>query len=113
MRSQLDKITDWPALVKKADYRPKTLARLAGICLRQLQRWLRLTKNMTPRQFCASFRQTEAAAQLLKGDQIKKEVAAAIAYTKATNFSRDFRKFYGVTPTAYQASRAAPPPAAM
>ena len=109
MRSQLDKIKNWPELVQKADYKPRVLARLAGTCLRQFQRWLRLKKNMTPGEFCASFRQNEAAARLVKGNESKKEIAAALAYSKATNFSRDFRKFYSLTPTAYQESRGPAP----
>ena len=102
MRSQLDTITNWPALAKEAGYRPKKLAKRAGVCLRQLERWVRLKKNMTPREFCTLLRLTEAAAELPTSHKSMKELAAAYAYTQATNFSRDFRKFYGVTPRGYQ-----------
>lgn len=56
--------------------------------------------RISPKQFIIEERMREAYLMLSKGELKVKEIAAAVGYTDALNFSRAFKKNYGISPSA-------------
>lgn len=74
---------------------------------RQLQRVLAEVRGTSFRQELHRVRMQRAAALLWEGRCPIKEVAAAIGYRNATQFSRAFSRAHGVTPSTFQDARTA------
>jgi AraC-like DNA-binding protein len=71
----------------------------------------RLLKLHTGHGFSSHLRatRTERAKELLAGsDLTMKQVAASLGYTRATEFTRQFRAGTGVTPTTYRLATTRP-----
>ena len=69
---------------------------------RQLQRVLAEVRGTSFRQELHRVRMEQAAALLWEGRCPIKEVAAAIGYRDAAQFSKAFRRAHGVTPSSFQ-----------
>jgi AraC-like DNA-binding protein len=69
---------------------------------RQLQRVLAEVRGTTFRRELHRVRMERAAALLRDARCPIKEVAAAIGHRNATQFSKAFRRQYGVTPASFQ-----------
>ncbi|RAJ32159.1 hybrid sensor histidine kinase/response regulator transcription factor [Pedobacter cryoconitis] len=66
-----------------------------------LYRKIKALTNMTPSALIALYR-LKYAAELLAAKQYKiNEIAFMIGYNSPANFTRDFQKQFGITPTAY------------
>jgi AraC-like DNA-binding protein len=102
MASRLDRIRDWSALAKKAEYDPKNLAKFCSVSLRQLERFAKETFGLTPQAWLKSLRLAEAQ-NLLRGGLSAKSTAFTLGYKQLSHFSREFKKHAGVPPTAFAA----------
>jgi transcriptional regulator GlxA family with amidase domain len=112
MRGRLHQIQNWDALAAEAAYNVRGLARCAGVSVRQLERFFSTVSGLTPDAFLRQSRMKRALELLSETPQIK-EVAAILHYKQAAHFSREFRRFYGKSPTeALELQRRAQEPAA-
>lgn len=83
------------------------VAREIATSARQLQRVLAEIRGTGFRQELQRVRMQRAAVLLWDGRCPIKEVAEAIGYRSATQFSRAFSRAHGVTPSSFQDARRA------
>jgi AraC-like DNA-binding protein len=91
----------WIALAFKSEFQAGRLATLCGVSMRTLQRRFASsasTTSSTITEWLQRVRLREAYARLKRGMRVK-EVAYDLGYTQLSNFSRDFKKEYGITPS--------------
>jgi AraC-like DNA-binding protein len=98
MRSFRDEVGVWPTLARRANYSTTALAGLCGISLRQLERNFRRAFCQSPKKWLKALRLRSAREMLQSGGSVK-EVAFSLGYRHPQHFSRDFRKFFGVSPS--------------
>lgn len=81
-------------------YSVSELARKYGICQRQMRRCFIQEMGQSPKEWLNQRRQ-HAARELLLDGKLVKEVAVALGYSgnSVNNFSRDFKKVFGVPPS--------------
>ena len=97
MKSRLNRIKNWGELAEGSNYSPKALARRCGVSLRHLQRFFKATRSQLPRQWLNEYRQRKAR-ELMGAGALVKEVAAQLGYKHAAHFSREFKRYYGMSP---------------
>jgi DNA-binding response OmpR family regulator len=68
-----------------------------------LYRKIKVLSNLTPNEFITLSKLKKAAELLRLGYKVS-EVADMVGYTLSNNFSRDFHKQFGLTPTSYVSS---------
>jgi PAS domain S-box-containing protein len=78
------------------------LARLAGMSVRQLERKFRKTFKTTPRAYMVKMRVLEACRLLESTGDPVTEIALEVGFYDHSDFSRQFRKGMGMSPTAYR-----------
>jgi AraC-like DNA-binding protein len=100
MPSHLNAIGDWRVLAEAAHYRPKQLAGLCHVSLRQLERFFSEKTGCSPQKWLNDLRLDEAPRRLLKGDHVK-QVAFELGFTHPSNFIREFRRVYHCTPLEF------------
>ena len=88
------------------------LAAEVGLSRRQLGRRLRDALDTSPGAFLRQMRLARAAQLLAQEAGTVAEIAYAVGYRDADHFAKQFRKSYGVVPSAYEASQARAPDAA-
>lgn len=81
------------------------LARVAGMSPPTFHRHFRAVTNMSPLQFHKRIRLQEARRRLLEGNPGAANVAFDLGYQSASQFSREYRRMFGVPP-ARDAGRA-------
>ena len=84
-----------------------TVAADIATSARQLQRVLVEVRGTSFRRELHRVRMEHAAALLRDGRWPIKEVAAATGYRNATQFSKAFRRWHGVTPSSFQDAQCA------
>jgi transcriptional regulator GlxA family with amidase domain len=99
MKSLLYRVRNWAALAKAANYSVEGLAKRLGITVRRLEKFCRRRTGMTPHQRLAEMRQTKAWALVTAKKKRVKDVSEELGYSRACPFSRDFRHFYGISPS--------------
>ena len=100
MPSYLNGVSDWPALARAAYYRPKELAALCHVSLRQLERYFSEKAGCSPQKWLNDLRLQEAPRLLLEGHHVK-ELAFELGYTHPSHFIREFRRVYHCTPLEF------------
>ena len=85
------------------------LARAAGLSRAHFSREFRRTFGESPHAYLLTRRLERAAALLRNTDRSVTEICLSVGLQSLGSFTTSFKRFYGVTPTAY---RAALPPAA-
>ena len=98
----------WSHLAKHCAYDVRAAALHLHISLRQFERQCQQSLQRCPREFFHAERMYFAADLLVKGDTIK-SVSLEACYRHLSNFSRDFKHFFGLTPREYF-DRFRPPP---
>jgi AraC-like DNA-binding protein len=74
------------------------LAALAGMSESTFHRHFRAVTRMTPIQYQKAVRLQEARLALVSGGRDVAEVAHAVGYDSASQFSREYRRLFGVPP---------------
>jgi len=86
---------------------PTELAGELSISLRTLERGLAAELGCTPRQLILTMKMREAKRLLETGRYRVSEVAYRLGFSNPSNFSRRFRSFFHVSPTAFLRRHAA------
>jgi AraC family transcriptional regulator len=97
MCSRLNKIIDWERRAQASNYSVKALAILCGVSRQHLGRFFKETRGVAIHQWINKHRLRTALVFLFQGRSVK-ETTHLMGYTQVSNFSRDFRIFYGVPP---------------
>lgn len=98
MSQRLKTVQEWESLAQNAHYRAHELAALCQVSLRTLQRHFRAHYGLTVSKWIRDIRLREAYARLIKGAMVK-EVAFDLGYKQLSHFSRDFKDYFGVSPS--------------
>jgi AraC-like DNA-binding protein len=86
---------------------PAELASELSVSLRTLERALTAELGCTPRQLILAMKMREARRLLETGRYRVNEVAHRLGFSSPSNFSRRFRSFYHMSPTAFLRRNAA------
>lgn len=78
------------------------LARSAHVSEAHFSRSFRAAFGETPHQYLLSRRMERAKALLRGGDMSVTEVCLAVGFVSLGSFSTQFRRFVGISPTAYR-----------
>lgn len=103
MSTQLLQITEeeWHTRARAARYRVRPLAMLCGVSVRTLERHIKLAQEKSPHAWLNNLRMTEARVLMLDGNSVK-ESAALLGYKDVSQFSKDFKHYYGTIPSQVQ-----------
>ena len=104
-----NKLLDWDELARRANYRVAQLARLAGMSVQQLRRFIKKHTGLTPKRWMNEARFRRAARRLEQG-QLVKEFLSDEGFSHLSNFSAAFSAFHGVPPSALRNFNLTPPP---
>jgi AraC-like DNA-binding protein len=98
-RSAAASLQRLPELASRCGYNSRELARALGITPRHLQRLFAANLGRSPRRWLNEQRFL-AARQMLRTARAVKEVAYALGFPTVSQFSRDFRSRFGVSPSS-------------
>lgn len=98
MSQRLSIIQEWQALAHQAQFRAHELADICQVSLRTLQRHFRQNYGLTVSKWLRDIRLRQAYNHLLHGSTVK-EVAYSLGYKQLSHFSRDFKDYFGVSPS--------------
>ena len=79
-------------------FRIEDVARVAGMSVTSFHRHFRAVTTMTPLQFQKLIRLQEARARLMAEPGDVAGVAFAVGYESASQFSREYRRYFGLPP---------------
>lgn len=103
MNSRLDWVKDWAATAKSAKYSVVALAVKHRVSTRQVRRFFRDKINCCPHQWMRRERMRHAVELIIDGQKTLKEIATKeLGYESAAHFTRDFKEYFGVTPSHYR-----------
>jgi AraC-like DNA-binding protein len=100
MNNRLQQTDNWPELAPVAGYRSRMLARLCKVSVRQLERFFVKKFNQTPHQWLRTTRLRRAVELLRDGSSVK-ETATLLKYKAVSHFTRDFKKWSGLSPSRF------------
>lgn len=98
MSQRLKTVQEWESLAQSAQFRANELASLCQVSLRTLQRHFRTEYNLTVTKWLRDVRMRDAYGRLIRGAMVK-EVAFDMGYKQLSHFSRDFKDYFGVSPS--------------
>lgn len=78
------------------------LAKMVGLSVSQFERRFKQTLQMTPRQYIQRVRANAACETLVATELSVAEVAAECGYYDQSYFTKQFKRFIGLTPLAYR-----------
>ncbi len=77
------------------------LARSVGVNKGKLNKCFRDVYGASIFEYLRIYRLEKAKTLLLSGNRSVKEVSVEVGYTEPSNFSREFKKYFGISPAAY------------
>ncbi|HZQ47770.1 MAG TPA: helix-turn-helix transcriptional regulator [Verrucomicrobiae bacterium] len=98
MNSKLNHIHNWSELAQQTNWSAAALAKKCGVSVRTLHRHILKQTGKNSKTWIAEQRQRQAIELLVDGLSIK-EAAHLLGYKQATNFSRKYKQFWGISPS--------------
>jgi AraC-like DNA-binding protein len=99
-RASIYTLEQWQENASKSAYQAKAMAGVMGISPRQLERRMRRVFQRCPHDWLGEQRFLKAA-EALKGGLPVKIIASDLGFKHASNFSREFKRVYGRSPSAF------------
>jgi len=96
----MEPVLNWPKLAETVRYNVNSLARQQGVSVRQLRRMFLDRFKRTPHEWLHQLRM-QRAVEFLMAKKPVKVIASELEYRDAAHFSRDFKGYYGVSPSDY------------
>ena len=96
--SQLSRATSWIRSHYAENLRIDELARISGMSTASFHRHFRTLTAMSPLQYQKQIRLQEARARLISDAKNVAAVGFAVGYDSPSQFSREYSRFFGVTP---------------
>lgn len=93
-------LSSWHKAAEESGYHAGKVAISLGISRRQLHRYTLATFGRSPQEWLNDAR-LMAAGQMLMQTRYAKRVALDLGFKQLSHFSREFKRFYGVTPTTF------------
>jgi transcriptional regulator GlxA family with amidase domain len=103
MNSRLNHVRNWQEMASEANWSVSKLAKKLNVSVRTLERYFLGELKQSPHAWLFEQRQRRGL-ELLRKSQAVKEVAASLGYAHGTQFSRDFRRYWGHSPMSQQVS---------
>ena len=88
---------DWEKVAIRAEFKPKRMAIICGISVRQLERHFATAFGKSPKVWLRGLRCGLAMDLLVKGHS-NKEIAATLHFGSSSHFCHDFRKIFPASP---------------
>lgn len=98
MSQRLKSVQEWEPLAQQAQFRAHELAFLCQVSLRTLQRHFKIHYGHTVSGWLREVRLRKAYSGLVQGATVK-EMAFDLGYKQLSHFSRDFKSYFGVSPS--------------
>ena len=98
-KDRLGALPNLQHLAGSCGYKSRELARALGMTQRHLQRLFAAHFGQGPQEWLNGQR-LEAAGRMLRKAQAVKEVAYRLGFPSASQLSRDFRNYFGISPSA-------------
>ena len=83
---------------------PETLARAVNLSLSRFQHLFKAEVGMAPAHYLRALRLEQASKLLQTSDLTVKQIMNEVGVDDKSHFAREFKKAYGLTPTAYRAA---------
>jgi AraC-like DNA-binding protein len=93
----MEAFESWEEAARKAKFNLTSVARRLGVSLRHMQRITKQQCHMTPSELLRQFRLRRAQLLLGVGQPVK-FVAEELGYKHVSQFSREFKRAYGISP---------------
>jgi transcriptional regulator GlxA family with amidase domain len=103
MNTRLKHTQNWQKLAQEANWSVSKTAKLCGVSVRTLERHFFVEMGKTPKTWLVEQRQKQAMELLRNGCSVK-ETASQLGYQYAQHFSREFKWYWGRSPTGQMAS---------
>lgn len=100
---QVEKAIRWLTLQYARPLTISELARDIGYHRTHLSKLFKDHTGYSPQQYLLKIRMERAADLLQQEDMTIQHIASSVGYTDALYFSRQFKQWYGVSPSAYRA----------
>ena len=97
-KSGLKRIENWPELAKEARWSAASLAKNCRVSIRTLHRFFLKNMGVSTKAWLAEQRQHNAFHLLGSGSSIK-EAAFFLGYKQSSNFTRKYKKHWGICPS--------------
>jgi AraC-like DNA-binding protein len=98
MNTRLKYIQNWNELAREANWSASKLAKKCNVSLSTLERYFRETMGKSPKAWLTENRQHNAKELLSEGFSVK-ETSSELGYKHNNQFSREFRNYWGFSPT--------------
>jgi AraC-like DNA-binding protein len=99
-RIDIHNLDEWHRMAKQSGYRVNHLTQELKISRRQLQRYTRQAFGQSPQRWLDDQR-LKYAAELLQQSGSVKAVSFELGFKQVSHFSREFKLFHGLPPTAF------------
>ena len=99
MRSRLDLVKDWEQRAQAAGYSASKMAQGLTVTVRRLQIFFHARFGMSPHEWMLRLRMDHATKLLSTGSSVK-GASWELGYKQVSHFSREFKRFFGVSPTS-------------
>jgi len=95
-------VRQWLALARQSAYQAGLLSKHLGVSQRQLERYTQKLFGCSPQHWLERQRLTTAGF-MLKERRSVKDVSICLGYKQVSHFSRVFKSYYGLSPSAFLA----------
>jgi AraC-like DNA-binding protein len=99
-RAVLHSTKQWLALARESSFRADALSQRLSVCRRQLQRYTNRLFGLSPQHWLNEQRLV-LAPECLEKEGCVKSVAYQLGFKQVSHFSREFRRFYGISPNKF------------
>ena len=100
-KNELERSERWVRLSSLSSYDAHKLAKISGVTVRQLERYFNHDFNRSSQDWLNEQRMIAARYIMLEAESVK-SVAIQLGFKRASHFSREFKRCYGVCPSKYK-----------